>query len=43
MKLYTPMPIISFKPVEKINMNLKYGYYDCPTYIYPKRAGEDDK
>lgn len=37
------MPIILFKPVEKINLNHKLSYYDCPTYTYPNRTGEDDK
>lgn len=38
MELYSPMPIIHFKPVEARKKSAK-GLHSCPTYIYPNRAG----
>ena len=40
MQLVTSVPIIHFKPVETLKVRVKKGYYACPCYYYPNRAGE---
>nr|CCA21283.1 inner dynein arm heavy chain 1beta putative [Albugo laibachii Nc14]CCA21656.1 dynein heavy chain 2 putative [Albugo laibachii Nc14] len=42
MELHCQMPIIHFKPVETKKKFLK-GYYSCPLYIHPIRAGTRER
>jgi dynein heavy chain len=42
MQLFSPMPIIHFKPVAK-KKNLTDGYYSCPLYLYPVRTGTRER
>lgn len=44
MELFSPMPIIQFKPVEKDKKkSSSKGIYKCPLYLYPVRAGTVDR
>jgi dynein heavy chain len=39
MTLYSPLPIVLMKPVEKIGRSKNTKFYKCPTYYYPIRDG----
>jgi len=42
MELYSPMPVIHFKPVENKKKATK-GIYACPVYLYPIRSGSRER
>jgi dynein heavy chain len=42
MMLFTPFPIIHFKPVSKKKTNYD-GIYQCPLYLYPVRTGSRER
>merc|ERR1712196_302756 len=42
MELYSPMPVIHFKPVETKKKGSK-GIYLCPVYLYPIRSGSRER
>jgi len=42
MELYSPMPIIHFKPVDGKKKSSK-GVYPCPVYMYPVRTGTRER
>ena len=42
MKLYTPMPIVQFKPIMK-KKSTSDKMYACPLYLYPTRKGTRER
>jgi dynein heavy chain len=42
MELFSPMPVIHFKPVENKKKSPK-GVYSCPVYLYPFRSGSRER
>ena len=42
MELFSPMPVIHFKPVESKKKSTK-GVYSCPIYLYPFRSGSRER
>jgi len=42
MQLFSPMPIVHFKPVNK-KKNVTDGFYSCPLYLYPVRTGSRER
>merc|ERR1712070_250512 len=42
MELFSPMPVIQFKPVENKKKGSK-GVYSCPIYMYPFRSGSRER
>ena len=44
MELYSPMPVIHFKPVEaSAKKKVGKGIYMCPLYMYPVRTGSRER
>ncbi|KAI4493628.1 hypothetical protein M0804_001804 [Polistes exclamans] len=42
MQLVYDMPVIHFKPTERLKKKTK-GLYTCPTYYYPQRSGDQSR
>eukprot|EP00753_Platysulcus_tardus_P011845 PLAT3317.25.p1 GENE.PLAT3317.25~~PLAT3317.25.p1 ORF type:complete len:2725 (+),score=1732.12 PLAT3317.25:536-8176(+) len=42
MELFSPMPIIHFKPVDS-RKKVSKGFYTCPLYLYPVRTGTRER
>jgi dynein heavy chain len=42
MQLFSPMPIVHFKPRESVKAGVK-GMYKCPMYLYPVRTGTRER
>ena len=43
MQLYSPMPLIHFKPAAHAKKKSTEGYYQCPLYYYPHRTGSRER